>query len=216
MFENCNEIREEFSDYVDGVSTQDALRSIRYHLRNCDACEEELEKAHMVRECLRSMPRRQTPPEVDLRLRVRISQELNRNLLSRLLVQLDNTFRGLLLPATGGLAVAIFCFCLMMGSEMAPASNAPDVPLSFITPARVISLAPFDFTAGDKPVVVETYIGADGQVLSYKILSGPHSPQVIHDLDRMIYFSRYTPATSFGSPTEGEVVFSLRQVTIRG
>lgn len=216
MFESCNEIREQFSDYVDGVSTQEALRSIRYHLRYCAACEEELEKAHLVRDCLRSMPRRQTPPEVDLGLRVRISQELNRNLLSRLLVRLDNTFRGLLLPATGGLAVAIFCFCLIMGSEMAPASNTPDVPLSFITPARVVSLAPFNFTSGDKPVMVETYIGADGQVLSYKILSGPHSPQVMRDLDRMIYFSRYTPATSFGSPTEGEVVFSLRQVTIRG
>ncbi|HEV2417647.1 MAG TPA: zf-HC2 domain-containing protein [Terriglobia bacterium] len=216
MFETCSEIRDQYSDYVDGIATQDVLRSIRYHLQHCAACEEELDKAQALRDCLRSLPRRQAPPEVDLNLRVRVSQELNRNVLSRLLVRLDNQFRSLLLPATGGLVAAIFCFCLLMGSEMAPPANAPDVPLSFVTPARVVSLAPFNFTTGDKPVVVETYIGADGQVLSYKVLSGQHSPQLMHNLDRMIYYSRYTPATSFGSPTEGEVVLSLRQVTIRG
>lgn len=216
MFETCNEIRDQYSDYVDGLSTPDALRSIRYHLQHCAACEEELEKAQALGEHLRSLPRRAVPRDIDLKLRVRISQELNRNLLGRLLVRLDNRFRGLLIPATGGLVVAVFCFCLLMGSEMAPPSTAPDVPVSFITPARVVSLAPFDFTTGDKPVVVVTYIGANGQVLSYRILSGPHSPELMHDLDRMIYYSRYSPATSFGSPTEGEVVMSLRQVTIRG
>lgn len=216
MFETCNEIRDQYSDYVDGLSTPDALRSIRYHLRHCAACEEELEKAQALRERLRSLPRYAPPPSIDLKLRVRVSQELNRNLLGRLWVRVDNHFRGLLIPATGGLVVAVFCFCLMMGSEMAPPSTTPDVPVSFITPARVVSLAPFDFTTGDKPVVVVTYIGANGQVLSYKILSGPHSPELMHDLDQMIYYSRYTPATSFGSPTEGEVVMSLRQVTIRG
>ncbi|MGH9344428.1 MAG: anti-sigma factor family protein [Terriglobia bacterium] len=216
MFETCNEIRDRYSDYVDGAITQEALRSIRYHLQHCSACEEELEKAEALRDCLRSLPRHQVPQAVDLKLRVSVSQELNRNLIGRLLVRLDNRFRSLLLPATGGLVTAIFCFCLIMGSEMAPATSTPDIPLSFVTPARVVSLAPFNFTTGDKPVVVVTYIGVDGQVLSYKILSGPHSPQLMHNLDRMIYFSRYTPATSFGSPTEGEVVLSLRQVTIRG
>lgn len=216
MFETCSEIRDQYSDYVDGVATQDALRSIRYHLQHCSACEEELDKAQALGDCLRSLPRRQAPRDLDLKLRVRVSQELNRNLLSRLLVRVDNRFRSLLLPATGGLVAAIFFFCLIMGSEMAPVTNAPDVPLSFVTPARVISLAPFDFTTGDNPVVVATYIGVDGQVLSYKILSGPHSPALMHNLDRMIYFSHYTPATTFGSPTEGEVILSLRQVTIRG
>ncbi|MGH9377838.1 MAG: zf-HC2 domain-containing protein [Terriglobia bacterium] len=216
MFETCSEIRDQYSDYVDGLATQDALRSIRYHLQYCAACEEELDKAQALRGWLRSLPRRQAPPEIDLKLRVRVSQELNRNLLSRLLVHLDNRFRSLLIPATGGVVAAIFCFCLIMGSEMAPVTNAPDVPLSFVTPARVVSLAPFDFTTGDKPVVVATYIGVDGQVLSYRILSGPHSPALMRSLDRMIYFSHYMPATTFGSPTEGEVILSLRQVTIRG
>jgi hypothetical protein len=216
MFETCVEIRDYYSDFVDGVATPEVLRSIRYHLQHCPACELELDKTQMLRQALRSLPRRQVPPEADLRLRVRVSQALHQNLLSRIFVSLDNRFRSLVLPATGGLAAAIFCFCLIMGSEMAPANNVPDVPLSFVTPARVVSLAPFDFTTGDQPVVVVTYIGADGQVLRYKVLSGPHSPEIMHNLDRMIYFSRYMPATTFGSPTEGEVVLSLRQVTIRG
>jgi hypothetical protein len=35
-------------------------------------------------------------------------------------------------------------------------------------------------------------------------------------LDRMIYFSVYKPATMFGKPTDGEVVLSLRRITVRG
>ncbi len=216
MFESCLEIREHFSDYVDGLCSQEALRSIRYHLRYCGPCQEELDRAQMLKSELRALPRSPVPPEADLRLRVRISQELNRNLLGRLWVRLDNQFRSLLLPATGGLAAAIFCFCLIMGSEVVPPNHSPDVPLSFVTPPQVVALAPLDFSMGDKPLIVVTYIDADGQVMSYKVLSGQHSPELMRHLDRMIYFSRFAPAMAFGRPTDGRVVLALRQITIRG
>lgn len=216
MFESCVEIREHFSDYVDDLCPPAARLSIRYHLRYCAGCERELARAQALQEDLRTLPRRVVPPQAGLRLRVRVSQELHRNLLGRLWVSVDNRFRSLLLPATGGVAAAILFFCLILGSAGVPVNNLPDVPLSFVTPAQVLTLAPMDFNTGDKPVVVVTYIDAGGQVMSYKVLSGQHSPELMRHLDRLIYFSRFAPAMTFGRPVDGRVVLALRRITVRG
>lgn len=216
MFESCLEIRDHFSDYVDGLCTQETVRSLRYHLRYCGSCRRELACAEALQSELRVLPRRPVPHMADLRLKVRVSQELNRNLLGRLMVRVDNMFRGLLLPASGGLAVAVFCFLFFVGSASVPVNSRPDVPLSFITPPRVLTLAPLDFSTGGKPVVVVTYIDSAGQVTRYQVLSGQHSPELMHNLDRLIYFSQFSPATTFGQPTEGRVILALNQITVRG
>ncbi|MGH9355414.1 MAG: anti-sigma factor family protein, partial [Terriglobia bacterium] len=217
MFESCAEIREHFSDHVDGLCSQEALLSIRYHLRYCPRCERELELADAIREDLRRLPRRTPPAEAELPLRVRMSQELHRNPVRRILIRLENSFRGFLLPATGGLATAILCFCLIMGSEAVPAGNLRDLSLSPATPPQVLSLAPLDFDTGGSPVVVVTYIDAEGQVQSYDVLSGQHSPELMRHLDHLIYFSRFAPAMApSGRPTAGRVVLALRQIDVRG
>lgn len=216
MFESCVEIREHFSDHADGLCSPEALLSIRYHLRYCSRCQRELELADALREDLRRLPRRAPSAEADLRLRVRISQELHRNRIRRILVRLDNSFRGVLLPATGGLATAILCFCLIMGSEAVPAGNLRDIPLSPATPPQVLSLAPLDFDTGGTAVVVVTYIDAEGQVQSYDVLSGQHSPELMRHLDHLINFSRFAPAMASGKPTAGRVVLALRQIDVRG
>jgi hypothetical protein len=216
MFESCLEIRDHFSDYVDGACSQETVRSVRYHLRYCESCQNELDCAQALQSELRALPRRHVPAIPNLRLKILVSQELNRNILGRLMVRVDNMFRGLLLPASGGLAVALFCFCLFLGSEAVPVNPRPDVPLSFVTPPQVLTLAPVDFNTGDKPVVVVTYIDSTGQVTSYQVLSGQHSPELMHNLDRLIYFSQFSPATTFGRPTEGKVILALKQITVRG
>ena len=152
----------------------------------------------------------------DLCLKVRVSQELNRNFLGRLAVRVDNVFRGLLLPAGGGLVVAVFCFFLFLGFEVVPVNPRPDVPLSFVTPPQVLTLAPVDFSTGNEPVVVVTYIDSMGQVTRYRVLSGQRSPELMHNLDRLIYFSQFSPATAFGQPTKGRVILALKQITVRG
>ena len=216
MFESCLEIRESFSDYADGLCSVEALRSLRYHLRYCSACQREMERAETLREDLRKLPRHAQRTEADLRLRVRVSRELNRNRANWILARLDNSFRSLLLPATGGLATALLCFCLIMGSEAVPVNNVSEVPLSFVTPPQVLTLAPFDFDTGGRPVVVVTCIDAEGQAKSYRVLSGQHSPALMRKLDRLIYFSHFAPARVFGKPTAGRVVLALRQINIRG
>jgi len=216
MFETCVEIRNHFSDYLDDLCTPDARKSIRYHLSFCDVCEEQLEQWQSVREELRALPHQQVPPEVALRLRVQVSQELNRKPFTDCWVRFENALKPLLLPATGGLLTAVICFCLIMGSQVVPLTNVPDVTVQVVTPARVQTLAPMDFSTGDNGMVLVTEINAEGRVKGYRVLSGTGSPEIMHRLDRMIYFSVFQPATMFGKPTDGEVVLSLRRITVRG
>ena len=216
MFESCVEIRNHFSDYLDDLCTPEARKSIRYHLSFCEVCREQLEQWQSVREELRALPRRQVPPELALRLRVQMSQRLHRNPLSHLWVRLENALKPLLIPATGGVLTAVICFCLIMGSQVVPITNIPDVTVQVVTPARVQELAPMDFNTGDNGLVLVTQINAEGRVKGYRVLSGQGSPELMQRLDRMIYFSIFQPATMFGKPTDGEVVLSLRRITVRG
>jgi hypothetical protein len=165
---------------------------------------------------MRALPHRQVPPELALRLRVQISQRLHRNLFPELWVRFENALKPLLIPATGGVLTAVICFCLIMGSHVVPTTDVPDVMLQVVTPARVQELAPMDFSTGDNGWVVLTQINAEGRVKGYRVLSGQCSPEIEQRLDRMIYFSVFQPATMFGKPTDGEVVLSLRRITVRG
>ena len=216
MFETCVEIRNHFSDYLDDLCTPEARKSIRYHLSFCQACEEQLEEWQAVREELRALPRQQVSPELALRLRVQVSRELHRNRFAEYWVRFENAFKPFLIPATGGTLTAIICFCLIMGSQVAPITTGPDVTVQVVTPARVQSLAPIDFNTGENGLVLVTEINAEGRVKSYRVLSGQGTPEIMERLDRMIYFSTFQPATMFGKPTSGEVVLSLRRITVRG
>jgi hypothetical protein len=216
MSETCTGIRGYFSDYLDGRCEREQLKSLRLHLGFCGACREELERLRTVQAELRALPRRRVPPDLALRLRIRMSHELHRHLLRRLWVRCENALQPLLLPASGGVLTAIVFFGLIMGSQFVPPPTSPDVPLGIYTPPRLRALAPINLNTGDLSVVLLTQIDAAGRVMSYKVLSGQLSPQLSHDLDRVIYFSLFDPATTFGKPTDGQVVLSLRRITVRG
>jgi anti-sigma factor RsiW len=216
MFENCLEIRNHFSDYLDDLCTPDARKSIRYHLSFCDACREQLEQHQSIQEELRSLPRQLVPPELALRLRVQASKKLSPKPLSDRWLRIEDALRPLLLPATGGVLTAIICFGLIMGSQVVPITDTPDVTVQVVTPARVQTLAPMDFSTGDTGLVLVTQVNAEGRAKGYRVLSGQRTPEIMERLDRMIYFSVFQPATNFGKPTDGQVVLSLRRITVRG
>lgn len=216
MFESCVEIRGHFSDYLEGLCAREALRSVRFHLSCCASCREELDRCLELQADLRALPRRRVPPDLALRLRVQLSQELHRNFFGRWWVRVENALQPLLLPASGGVLTAIICFGLIMGSQVVPVTNTPDVPVQISTPPRLRALAPMNFSIGDQAVVLVTRIDAGGRVMDYKVLSGQHSPELMRHLDQTMYFSVFDPATMFGKPTDGQVVLSLRRITVRG
>ena len=215
MFESCLEIRNHFSDYLDGECSRETVRSVRYHLNGCASCRDELEAWQDVQAALRALPRVQVPPSAALKLRVNVSRDLRSDLIERICVRLDNCLRPLLLPVTAGLLTAVFCFGVIMGSQFVPADHTGDDQVR-ITPPQVRALPLLDFNTGDQAVTLVTHVDADGHVTDYELLSGQRSPELMNRLDRMMYFSVFRPATMFGKPTDGRVVLSLRRITVRG
>jgi Putative zinc-finger len=216
IFESCSEIRSYFSDYMDGVCPSETVHSVRYHLAHCVACASDLERYEALHTELRHLSRQQVTPQLALRLRVQMSQELHRNLLQRFKVRLENVFRPVLLPSAAGVLVALISIALMLGAGTPQSSSVPDVPLDLVTPPRVQVLPPMNFDTGAQPLVLVTYVNAQGRVTSYKIISGQQSPGLMQRLDQMMYYSLFQPATSFGQPTKGQVVLSFRTITVRG
>jgi hypothetical protein len=214
IFENCSEIRDHFSEYIDGECAAEAIHSIRYHLSHCVPCTSELERYEALQTQLRGLSRQQVSPDLALRLRVHVSHELHRDFFQRVRVHLENIFRPVLFPSVAGSLLALICIALMLGAEAPQSSSVPDVP--FVTPPRVQVLPPVDLDAGAQPLVLVTYVNAQGRVTNYKIISGQQTPGVIQRLDQMMYYSLFQPATSFGQPTSGQVVLSFRTITVRG
>ena len=100
-----------------------------------------------------------------------------------------------------------------------------DLPLNLVQPARLETLAPFpfrdDFVAEGQSspdgLLVDATLDAQGQVMTYRILSGPSNAAAQRQLDQVLLFSRFRPLVSFGLPLSGgHVVLSFNQVRVRG
>jgi hypothetical protein len=80
--------------------------------------------------------------------------------------------------------------------------------------------APFDIGADNfnaDAVVVQVYIGPDGRVQDYRILSAPNNLNGhLQQLNQMLIFTVFRPATAFGRPTLGSTVLSFSKINVQG
>ena len=68
-----------------------------------------------------------------------------------------------------------------------------------------------------EPLIVEAYVGADGRVQDYRVLSGGEDgSEVLSELKNMLIFATFRPATSFGRPTAGRAILAFSQDTGQG
>ncbi len=143
---------------------------------------------------------------------------------------LDNVFRPLSVPATGGFFSAIIVFVLVLqlivpGITVRAVPN--DVPLNILRPAELITLS--DYPSSWAPeqhdvelslphgLLIDVTVDQNGQMVAYQIISGPKSIDLRHQLDQMLLFSRFRPMMSFGRPTSGgHVILSFSAVRVRG
>jgi hypothetical protein len=214
MFESCLEIRRQFSEYVDLETCTRATRvSVQYHLKNCGACERALERYQLVESDLRSLPRRRLSTFADLRLEVALSRACHADSLASLMVKFENALRPLLLPASGAVLAGLLCLGLTLDWLIVPPAARPED--SLVTPAHIESLVPVDFNTGKNGVWVVTHVNSNGRVVDYKVVSGNESPEVKSELDRLMYFSVFQPATRSGRPTDAQLVLALRRITVR-
>jgi hypothetical protein len=61
----------------------------------------------------------------------------------------------------------------------------------------------------DEPLTIETYVGDEGRVIDYEVLSGPQNPEVNGWIREMMSLAQFTPATAFGRPVESKIILSF-------
>ena len=238
----CNAVQTKLAGYLDDAVTGAALVEervhIREHLESCGYCREELQRYRKLSTLLSRVPRNLPPADLAVRIRVAAAQAVPtqdfpsrlRRMRDRAELLLDNVFRPLTVPATGGFFSAILVFVLVLqlivpGITVRAVPN--DVPLNILRPAELITLS--DYPSSWAPeqhdvelslphgLLIDVTVDKNGQMVGYKIISGPHSVDLRHQLDQMLLFSRFRPMMSFGRPTAGgHVILSFSAVRVRG
>jgi len=238
----CNTVRTKLAGYLDdavtGAAPVEERVHIREHLEGCDVCREELQRYRKLSMLLSRVPRNLPPADLAVRIRVAAAQAAPtqdlpsrmRRIRDRAELLLDNVFRPLSLPATGGFFSAIIVFVLVLqlivpGITVRAVPN--DVPLNILRPAELITLS--DYPSSWAPeqhdvelslphgLLIDVTVDKNGQMVGYQIISGPKSVDLRHQLDQMLLFSRFRPMMSFGRPTSGgHVILSFSAVRVRG
>lgn len=238
----CEKVHTKLAGYLDDAVTSatrpEERQEVRAHLDGCADCREELQRYRKLGVLLSRMPRAIPPAELAVRIKVAAAQAKAtqdwpsrwQHFKDRVEILFENTWRPITVPATGGLfsAILVFIFVLHMilpGSTVQADPN--DLPLGLLRPAELISLS--DNPDGmdpeeqhpdvilDNDLRVDVTVDANGEMSTYRILSGPDSPNLRHQLDQILIFSRFRPMLSFGRPTPGgHVVLSFSAVHVRG
>ena len=238
----CTTVRTKLAGYLDdaiaqGARPQDRVE-IREHLELCAACRTELQRYRKLSVLLSRSPRFVPPSDLAVRIRIAAAHakasESFSNRLRRMSdhaqVVLDNVFRPLTVPATGGFFSAILVFAMVL-QLIAPGLSvqavANDVPLDILRPAELITLSEYPQSWAPEQhdvelalphgLLVDVTVDDHGSMVAYQILAGPTSVALRHQLDQMLLFSRFRPMLSFGRPTTGgHVILSLSAVRVRG
>jgi hypothetical protein len=235
----CGRVIRFLPGYLDGAlpeaSGSQLHAEIESHLEVCASCRGELERYWRLQRMMSVASRPAPPPELRTRIRLTIANERAvggikgrlRHAKDRLEVVLKNIFEPLALPAAGGVIVALLVFAVVyqvLGVGMPVSAATPDSPTNLLQPARLEVLAGFQMTnleemirTGEHPLLVEAMVNADGQAVSYRVISGQVNEMVQHELDQVLFLSRFRPQMSFGRPTSGgRVVLSFSQIRVRG
>jgi len=224
--ETCRKIRASFSDYLDGAVSGHEMYAINAHLESCPGCNEEFSSWRQMQRSLSSLRAPRVPADLSLKLRVAVSQMKARQdsrWLDRFTVRWENAIRPLLIQASAGFAgtmVLVGSMVLLLGMVAAPeAVMANDVPLGDMTVPRYLYTAASErpiVTGQDTTIVIDAFINAKGQVYDYKIVSGPESAEVQHQVAEQLMLSVFEPARVFGAPVRGRVIITFAGISVRG
>jgi len=225
---NCDRARSLFSSYLDGAVPGRQMQAISQHLGECADCRAEYAAWRRTQRLVSSLGPKPAPPELALRLRVAISlaaAQRPQHRLQGLLVRMQNLANAFMLPATAGLVTAVIFFGVLIGFMAMPmqlSAARDDVPTLLYTPPRLQALPSelglqSESAANLEPVVVETLVDANGRVQDYRIISGPADARGLEpQLNNIMIFTTFQPATTFGVPTSGRAVLSFAKINVRG
>ena len=238
----CGKIQNKLAGYLDDALATaprpEERTALRQHLNDCADCREELQRYRKLSVLLSRAPRTLPPADLAVRIKVAAAQAQEtqswagrwQRVKDRSEILLDNVFRPLTVPATGGLfsAIVIFVFVLhMILPGITVQADPNDIPTSLLRPAELISLSdlPENVMAEMRhpdavfqhDLLVDVIVDARGQMIRYEIVDGPDNDETHRYLDRTLLFSRFRPMLSFGRPTPGgHVPLSFSAVHVRG
>jgi hypothetical protein len=202
------------------------MYAINAHLESCAPCNQEFSSWRQMQYALTSLRAPKVPADLSLKLRVAVSQlkaKQERGWTDRFAVQWENAIRPVLIQASAGFAgtiVLVGSMVLLLGMVAAPeAVMAHDVPLGEMTSPRYLYSAASErpiVTGQDTTIVIDASINARGQVYDYKIVSGPESEEVRHQVAEQLMLSVFEPARVFGAPVRGRVIITFAGISVRG
>jgi hypothetical protein len=238
----CTTVRTKLAGYLDdalvGSARVQERVSVTDHLESCAPCRAELQRFRKMAVLLSRVPKAVPASDLAVRIKVAVAQtqpaatwaSRYRKLRDRCEILLDNVFRPLTVPATGGFLSAGLVFVLvfqMIAPGITVGAVENDVPINLMRPAELISLSEYPASWAPEQhatelalphgLLLDVTVDAQGQMVDYQILSGPKSPDLRRELDQMLLFSRFRPMLSFGRPTSGgHVILSFSAVHVRG
>ena len=166
---------------------------------------------------LKQMPVPAMPGDLAARIHRRISQERNKAARVTWTWRWKNRLEPFAIPAAAGLLSALFIFGIFIRIfEIPVQAGSADVPLHFRTPPRLRTTALMETNTGIKCMEVALLIDQNGRVADYKILKGKQTPEQLRQLEYLLVFTVFDPATMFGKPTTETVTLALRDGYLKG
>ena len=221
----CAETKSLMSLYLDATLSGRQMREVERHLAACGSCRRQHSLLLQTQRAVASLGRAPAPPNLALQLRLAMSREMSRARQPRwqgLRTRWENALNAFMVPATAGAATAIVIFGVLIGLFAMPPQfsvSGAEVPTWLYTPPE-LRYAPFDIESDNfnaEAVVVQVYIGPNGRIQDYKVLSGPKNINGhLQQLNQMLIFTVFRPATAFGRPTLGSTVLSFSKVNVQG
>ena len=220
----CPQARQLFSPYLDGAVTGTEMLALQRHLAECGRCSREYQSLQRTQQLLMSVPRPKIPADLGLKLRLAISREADTAKRARfegMMVRLENALQAFMVPVTAGFLSALIIFGVAMVYFVAPSSLRADndVPLVMVNTAPELQPTAFNMmdSIKDDSLVIEAYVGANGRVEDYRILSDSgDSKEVLPEVKQMLIFTTFRPALSMGRPTASRAVLSFAKVNVKG
>lgn len=223
----CTETRSMLSSYLDGAVTGRQMRDLASHLQECSPCGAEYALLRGTQQLLERAGRRPAPADLAFRLRVALAREAatqaRRQTFGYWWGRLEDTLNGMMLPATAGVLSAVVFFGIMIGFFALPpdlTASGQDVPTMLYTPAQLANfpVEPGVATAITDSVAVEALVDENGRVQDYRILSAPTDShaELRPRLNKVMIFTTFRPATTFGRPTASRVVLSFSKINVKG
>jgi hypothetical protein len=218
---SCENVQPLISSLVDRRVAGEQREEALAHLDTCRACNAEYESIRTQRSALRSLAAPPVPAMLQGRLQVLASHERARRLacitwaarfenwrgITRL--KLGNLMRPVALPVAGGLVSALLMFAALIPSVTYAHFSTIEPPSPVFTDPDGQLVGEGEFPKLERAigpalngkVIVLLTIDDRGHVQNYTVMQGAITPEV----QNLILFSQFTPATMFGKPTWGQI-----------